>query len=69
MKLVTVVRKEEREIEKQIKKLAARLNAVRRAAALLNGTGGATRRVKRKKVSAAARKKMSEAAKKRWAKR
>jgi hypothetical protein len=69
MKILAAIRREERKLEKQARRLQKQLNGLRAAASALgdsavDGAGGVQKRV----LSAEARAKMSKAAKKRWAK-
>jgi hypothetical protein len=69
MNLWAAIKREEREIEKQLHNLQEDLSAVRAAAkALGRSTGRDLKRIKKRVLSAAAREKMSEAARTRWAK-
>ena len=68
MDLLTVIRREERKLEKQLGKLQHDLNRVRAAAKVLrNSAGREATRVKKRVLSAAARARISSATKKRWA--
>ena len=69
MKILAAIRREERKLEKQLRKLQHQLNGVRAAAKAL---GGSAERevvgVKKRVLSAAGRAAIVKAAKKRWAK-
>ena len=68
MDIRSVIKREERKLEKQLGKLQHQLNGVRAAAkALGNSTGRELVGVKKRVLSAAARAKIGKAAKKRWA--
>ena len=69
MKLWAAIKREEREIEKQLRSLQKDLDAVRAAAKALGRSTGRELKIAKKRVlSAAGRAKISRAAKKRWAK-
>jgi hypothetical protein len=69
MKILTAIRREERQLEKQVIKLKRRLGAMRAAARVLGGSGNdGVRRVKKRVLSAAGRARIARAARKRWAK-
>jgi hypothetical protein len=69
MDLLAAIKREERKLEKELRKLQNKLSGVRTAAKALGNT--ATReiaQVKKRVMSAAARAKISKATKARWAK-
>jgi len=69
MNLWAAIKREEREIEKQLINLQKDLDRVRTAARVLGrSTGRELTSIKKRVLSAAARTKMSKAAKIRWAK-
>ena len=69
MSLLAVIKREEKNLEKQLRELQRQLNRVRAAAkALGHATGREATTVKKRVISAAARAKIGKAAKKRWAK-
>ena len=69
MKLWLAVKREEQEIEKQLRNLQNELNSLRAAEkALGRSTGRKLKTANRRALSAAATAKISKAAKKRWAK-
>jgi hypothetical protein len=65
MNLLAAIRREERVLEKQLRKLRRELDGVRAAAQALGRNG--LHRAKKRVLSAAARQKISRAAKQRWA--
>jgi hypothetical protein len=68
MNILAVVRREERNLEKQISKMQGRLDGLKAAAkALGNSVNHELARVQKRMLSPAARAKMSRAAKRRWA--
>jgi hypothetical protein len=69
MDILSVIKREERKLEKQLGKIQHELNGIRAAAkALGDRTGREIRIVKKRVLSPAARAKIGKAAKKRWAK-
>lgn len=69
MNLLAAIRREERNLEKQLGRLKHQLDGVRAAAqALGRSTSDGVNRIEKRVLSAAARKKISRAAKRRWAK-
>jgi hypothetical protein len=69
MNLLAAIKREERELEKQLGKLQHELDGIRAAAqALGRSTSDGLMTAKKRVLSAAARKRISKAAKRRWAK-
>ena len=69
MKVLAVIKREERQLEKQLGMLQNQLKGLRQAAeALGRSTNNGFAKVQKRVLSAAAKAKMSRAAKKRWAK-
>jgi hypothetical protein len=69
MKLLATIRREERKLEKQVKKLQSQLDSVRAAGkALGRSTSRELTSIKKRVLSEAGRAKIAKAAKKRWAK-
>jgi len=68
MNILAAIRDEERQLEKQIRRMQSRLKRLRSAAqALGNSASHEMIRTKKRVLSAAARAKISAAAKRRWA--
>jgi hypothetical protein len=69
MDILAAIKREERNLEKQLGNIEQRLNGVRAAAkALGDSTSRELTRTKKRVMSAAARAKIGRAARKRWAK-
>ena len=69
MDILAAIKREERQLEKQLGSIQQRLNGVRAAAkALGDSTGRELNSTRKRVLSAAARAKIGRAAKKRWAK-
>jgi hypothetical protein len=69
MSILGMIKREEKKLEKQLRKLQQELNGIRAAAkALGHSTGREVTTVKKRVMSAASRAKIAKAAKKRWAK-
>jgi hypothetical protein len=69
MDILAAIKREERNLEKQLGKLQSQLNGVRAAAkALGDSTNRELKTVKKRVMSAASRAKIGKATKKRWAK-
>ncbi len=69
MKILPAIKREERKLEKQLRKVQHQLSGVRAAAkALGDSTGRELKRTKKRVLSAAGRAKIAKAAKRRWAK-
>jgi hypothetical protein len=69
MNILAAIKREERKLEKQLRKIQHQLDGVRGAAkALGHTTGRELVRVKKQVMSAAVKAKISKAAKRRWAK-
>jgi hypothetical protein len=69
MDILAAIKREERKLEKQLRKAQHQLNGIRAAAKALGDTTSKEIKVVKKRVmSAAARAKIGKAAKKRWAK-
>jgi hypothetical protein len=69
MTLLAAIKREERNLERQLGRLQQQLDGVRAAAqALGRSTSDGLKNAKKRVLSAAARKKISKAAKRRWAK-
>ena len=69
MNILAAIKREEKKLEKQLKKVQHQLNGVRSAAKALGHTAAAeVKGAKKRVLSAAGRAAISKAAKKRWAK-
>jgi hypothetical protein len=69
MNLLSTIRREERKLEKQVRKLQSQLESVRAAGkALGRSTSRELTSIKKRVLSEAGRAKIAKAAKKRWAK-
>lgn len=69
MNIVAVIKREERKLEKQLRKFQHQLDGVRAAAEVLRrSTNRELNSAKKRVLSAATREKISKAAKRRWAK-
>ena len=69
MSILKAIKREEKKLETQLRKLQHQLNGIRAAAkALGDSTGREMTAVKKRVLSAAARAKIGKATKKRWAK-
>ena len=68
MQLLAVIRREERKLEKQRRKIERQLDALRGAMKALGHHGGKRKKRGRRKMSAAGRAKIAAAQKARWAK-
>jgi hypothetical protein len=68
MNILAAIKREERKLEKQLKKVQHQLDGVRSAAKALGHTAAVeVKRAKKRVLSAAGRAAISKAAKKRWA--
>ena len=68
MQLLAVIRREERRLEKQRRKIERELDALRGAMKALGRHGGRGKKRGRRKMSAAARARIAKAQRLRWAK-